>query len=114
MRSRTISSQRQNSERRTEGLQHFTSEEKWPNGCSDMPRSVCDVQNVRPVNCFEQIGIPTRHSGQVCSGSDHFSQIDKLALTLAYGTYHSHAVTVNTFQKGRLHEVVNITNWRQL
>ena len=95
-----------------------TVEEKWPNGCSDRRRSVCDVQNVRPVNCFEQIGVPTRHNGQVFSGSDHFSQVgcvaNKLALTLAYGTDHSHAVTVNSFQKGRLHEVVNITNWRQL
>ena len=60
------------------------------------------------MNCFKQIGLPARHSGQVFCGSDHFSQAfgvaNKLAPSLAYRTYHNHAVTVNTFQKDRLRE----------
>ena len=89
-------------------LDDFDTSQEKKNGRMNV--AICDVRSamfkmsVRWTVLSKYIGVPTRHSGQVCSGSDHFSQVDKLARTLAYRTYHSHAVTVNTFQKGRLHE----------
>ena len=81
--------------------------------------AVCDVRSAmfkcQSSKLSKQIGLPARHSGQVFSGSDHFSQAgcvaNKFASALAHRTYRNHAVTaktslvtVTTFQKGRLRE----------
>ena len=106
--SRVVWSQRQNSVRGE--LDDFNTSQQKKN--VRMHAAACDVRSVM-FKCqfsklFKQTGLPARHNGQVLSGSDHFPQAgcvaNKLVPTLAYRTNHYHAVTVTTFEKGRLRE----------